>query len=141
MTTLDSKKYRLKKNKIKSIKKIGVRKCYDLSVPNNHNFFLAMGVLVHNCFAVQNYDSMPEDIRSNTKYVFLPRSAKVEDIKNALNDTGMSRNIQSAVNDAIKLKKRMGREPFSWLVIDKMNSKMDIITFSAPLSNHMETSN
>lgn len=93
------------------------------------------------CFATQNYADMPDSIRSNTKYVFLPRSAKTEDIKNALNETGMSRNVQTALNDSIKLKKRMERFPYSWLIIDKMNSKMDIVTFSAPLSFHMETSN
>lgn len=96
---------------------------------------------IYYVFATQDYNIMPEDIRSNTKYVFLPRSCNVEDIKNALNDTGMSRNIHSAKNDAIKLKKRMKKAPYSWLVIDKMNSNMDIITFSAPLSNHMETTN
>jgi len=39
--------------KIKSIKKIGKRKTYDLSVKDNHNFFLANKVLSHNSSKTQ----------------------------------------------------------------------------------------
>lgn len=35
--------------KIKSIKSIGIKKCFDITTPEYHNFFLDNGVLSHNC--------------------------------------------------------------------------------------------
>ena len=37
------------KTKIKSIKRIGYKDCYDVSTPKHHNFFLDNGILSHNC--------------------------------------------------------------------------------------------
>ena len=134
-----SKKYNINKCKIKSIKPIGIKKCYDLSVPIYHNFFLGNGVLSHNCFASQVYDVIPERIRFNTKYVFVPRTIDVNNMRQILMDSGMFKNVQSSVNEAIKIKKMMKKIPYSWLVINKMDMTKDIITFLAPLSKHMET--
>lgn len=120
---------------------IGVDKNTSIKHQVQESVMLDTRYAIFYVFATQDYNAMPESIRSNTKYVFLPSSVRVEDIKSALNDTGLSKNVQSAVNDAIRIKKRMQKAPYSWLVIDKMNSTMDIITFSAPLSFHMETSN
>lgn len=89
--------------------------------------------------ASQVYDILPEDMRYNTKYVFVPRSVDVNNMRQILMDCGMFKNVQSSVNEAIRIKKQMTRIPFSWLVINKMDMSKNIITFSAPLSQHLET--
>jgi len=44
----DSERYIMYPERIVSIKKVGIRETYDLQVADNHNFFLANGILTHN---------------------------------------------------------------------------------------------
>jgi len=105
----------------------------------NESFMLDTRYGVNYIIASQTYNIIPPDMKENSRYIFVPRSVDVSVFKDILNDTGLTRNIQSANNDAIRMKRLMNSIPFSWLVIDKSHGTKDVITFSAPLSRHIET--
>jgi hypothetical protein len=123
---------------IVSIEDVGEQECFDIGVPPEENFFLSNGILSHNCFATQQLNKTPPQIMSQCKYVFLPHNADVSDISFVLKEFGFSK-IQTANNDASRLKQRMGR--FEWLVFDKNRMRYDVLLPVAPLSWHQETTN
>lgn len=60
----------LKVVKIKSIKKIGLRKAYDLSVKKTHNYILANGILTHNTRQAQeSMKAMMEEYSKNCFFI------------------------------------------------------------------------
>jgi len=65
----------LKAVKIKSIKSVGKQHTYDLTVDDNHNFFLSNDILAHNCLDCQS-PCLDEDteikVKRNKKWINLP---------------------------------------------------------------------
>lgn len=118
---------------------LGVNKQTSIKDLVNESFMLDTRYGVNYIIASQTYNIIPPDMKENSRYIFVPRSVDVSVFKDILNDTGLTRNIQSANNDAIRMKRLMNSIPFSWLVIDKSHGTKDVITFSAPLSRHIET--
>ena len=129
----------LQTRKITSIEKIDEKESYDLIVPGNNNFFLKNGILSHNCSAYQSWNDVPDKILSNTRFIFVPRSADVGTLKSVLTNVGVVKNVQSSVNKAIRLKRAMEKKPFSWIIFDRMNASYDLIESLSPLSEHMES--
>lgn len=87
----------------------------------------------------QSWTDVPDKILLNTRYIMIPKSADVNTIKSVIINAGVVKNIQSSVNTAIRLKKRLERYPHSWIVIDRMEAKTDLIIPLSPLSKHAET--
>jgi hypothetical protein len=90
-------------------------------------------------FACQNLNDIPPKIIEQSRYIFVPAIADTNTIKKALVDTGLTRNVQIARNTAIRLKKKMKRHKWSWLVLDRNNHQMDLIIPLPPVSHHLET--
>lgn len=90
-------------------------------------------------FATQSLLDLPDKVLRQSRYIFIPSTADTETIKNALISTGLVKNVQISRNESIRIKKRMRKFKFSWLVLDRMQQKMDLILPVAPLSRHMET--
>ncbi len=142
----------MKFSKIKSIKKVGKRKVFDLEVPKYHNFHLSNGVLSHNSvdldtryginyiFASQIVEDVPDSILKQSKYIFIPATADVSSIKFVLINTGMAKNIQTSINQSMRLKRQLKNLPYSWIVINRMTGVMELVKPLPPLSYHLETS-
>lgn len=103
------------------------------------SFMLDARYGINYVIVTQFFSLIPENMRANCKYIFLPYNIETGVLKEILLETGHARNVQTATNDALKMKAKMQRIPYSWLVLNKMSGNMNIITMSAPLSNHMET--
>jgi hypothetical protein len=131
-----------KKAKIKSIKKIGVRDCYDITIPKYHNFFLANGILTHNCnylFASQDILSIPERVVKQCSHIFLPYNVEYHILKDAMRIANIEvAEVKSTqYNEMRRITSNMRR--FDWLVID-MNEKIYTpIRPLSPLTNVKET--
>ena len=137
--------------KVKKIRRIGIRKVYDLEVEDNHNFFLANGILSHNSvdvdsryntnlvFASQTITQLPEAILRQARYIFIPATVDISTLRDALMSTGMIKNVQMSVNESIKLKNMMQRTPHSWVILDRTAGSRVVITPLPPLSYHAET--
>jgi len=142
----------MKYSKIKSIKKIGIGITYDLEVPKYNNFYLSNGILSHNSIeldarygisyflAAQNIDSMPEGIQRNCRWIFIPSTLDVQSIRQVLISSGSIKYVQRATNTAMKLKQQLKRVKFSWIVINRTDGSMTLITPLSPLSEHLESS-
>ena len=91
------------------------------------------------CSAYQSWNDVPDKILSNTRFIFVPRSADVGTLKSVLTNVGVVKNVQSSVNKAIRLKRAMEKKPFSWIIFDRMNASYDLIESLSPLSEHMES--
>lgn len=138
-------------SKIKSIKKIGKKRVFDIEVPKYQNFVLSNGVLSHNStdldtrygifliYVFQAISDAPERIIKQSRYIFIPSTADINTIKETLTNTGMVKNVQVSVNTAIRLKKRLKSVKYSWIIIDRMSSSMDLVVPLNPLSFHLET--
>jgi Rad3-related DNA helicase len=50
--------------RIKSIKRVGIKKVFDMSVQDNHNF-VASGIVVHNCTNYKISKYLVENVRTN----------------------------------------------------------------------------
>jgi len=111
---------------------------YDLSVPGLENFFLANGVLSHNCLVFQAMSDIPEKIFNQSRYVFVPGTENTNTIKDILNNTGMAPNVQRAPGMATRLKRQTRGHPYSWIVFDRKMQQMHVVNPLAPLSRHME---
>jgi hypothetical protein len=88
-------------------------------------------------FATQEISKIPPEVVRQCRYIFLPHSVSVSIIKDALTMTGHIRNMQTGINDALRMKGRMKR--FDWLVLDVVTGTKEIIRPLAPLSWHRET--
>ncbi len=98
---------RLNYVKIKKIKKIGKRKCYDIEVPKNHNFVLGNGILTHNSvdldtryginyiFATQQVEKLPDEIFTQCRYIMIPHTANMNMMKHCFSSAGMMKNTMS----------------------------------------------
>lgn len=91
-------------------------------------------------FAVQSLGDTPEKIISQSRYIFIPAVADTNTIRTALISTGLVKNTQIARNESIRIKKRMKRFKWSWLVLDRIDQQMDLIYVLSPLSFHLEGS-
>ena len=57
--------------KVVSVKKIGVKPVYDLTVEKNHNFVLSNGILAHNCNSTQPaMRNFMEEFSKNCRFIF-----------------------------------------------------------------------
>ena len=61
-------------------------------------------------------------------------------MKKVLVDTGMVNNVQIAKNTAMRIKRKMKRYPYSWLLLDIKADTRTIVQLLSPKSWHMETS-
>jgi len=52
----------------------------------------------------------------------------------------LAKNIQTAVNESMKIKRMMKKVRFSWIAINRMTGTMDLIKPLSTLSHHLETS-
>jgi hypothetical protein len=91
-------------------------------------------------FATQVIEDIPENILKQCKYIFIPATADVNTIKTVLVQTAMVKNQQVAPNRAMRLKQRMKKVKFSWVILNRMDGTMDLVTPLSPLSRHLETS-
>lgn len=130
---------RLTDERILKIEEIDEEECYDLEVPEYHNFFLGNRILSHNCFATQIIKDVPENILVQSKYLMIPKTADVDTIKTLLLSSGATRYIQRAYQDATKYKQKLRGIDFSWLVINRYTDTVDLIVPLAPLSYIKET--
>lgn len=73
----------LKGIKIISIKKIGIKKTYDLNVLKNHNFFLANGILSHNCLEAQSFSETKGLVSGSQDLTLLCKMSSQQDIEDA----------------------------------------------------------
>lgn len=104
------------------------------------SFMLDTRYNVNYCIATQSFNVIPEEIKENSKYIFIPNSLDLQTTRTILMDAGLFRNVQSSTNDAIKIKNRMARfHDYSWLVLNRMTMQTDIVVFNPPLSYHVET--
>lgn len=95
---------------------------------------------VNYIFASQVIEDVPDNVLKQSKYIFVPATADVSTIKFILVNTGNTKNIQTSVRDAMKLKRIMKRIKYSWIVINRMTGDMDLIKPLPPLSKHTTTS-
>jgi len=96
----------------------------------------------YNCsyiFAAQIVEDVPDAILKQSKYIFIPKTADISTIKFILINTGMTKNIQSTMNEAFKLKRKMKKHKYSWIIINRMDGTMELVMPLSPLSNHLET--
>ena len=96
---------------------------------------------VNYIFASQIIEDVPDTVLKQSKYIFIPATADVSTIKFTLINTGMAKNIQTAVNESMKLKRMMKQVKYSWIVINRMTGTMDLVQPLPPLSWHLTTSN
>jgi len=89
--------------------------------------------------AAQNIDSIPEGIQRNCRWIFIPSTLDVQSIRQVLISSGAVRYVQRATNQAMKLKQQLKRVKFSWIVINRTDGSMTLITPLSPLSEHLET--
>jgi len=90
-------------------------------------------------FATQNLISMPEKIINQSRYVFVPYSITVPELKDILKNIGLLKSPHTAHRRAAEIKVKMDK--YEWLVIDQNEGKMEIIKPLPPLSNHAKTMN
>lgn len=88
-------------------------------------------------FGTQELKKLPEVILRQCRYIFVPYSADVGTLRDAMMLGGLFRNQQVAVNATIRLKGRL--EKHDWVVIDMVEGVYDIVVPAAPLSAHKET--
>lgn len=117
-------------NRKRSSLKESILQSVDLDTRYNVNYI----------FASQIVEDVPDTILKQSKYIFIPATADVQTIKFILVNTGLAKNIQTSVNESMKIKRMMKKVKFSWIVINRMTGQMDLIRPLAPLSHHLETS-
>ena len=92
---------------------------------------------VSNVFATQELTKIPPEIVRQCRYVCIPYSATVGELKDVMVMAGAVRNVQNAMNQAISLKGRLRR--FDWVIFDTLVGSNVIIRPLSPLSKHMES--
>jgi len=90
--------------------------------------------------AFQALNDVPDKVLSQSRYIFIPGASDTQLIAKALVNTGCARNVQISVNMAIRVKKRLAQQKYSWLVLDRKEARYDLILPLAPLSHHLEAS-
>lgn len=78
-----------------------------------------------------------ESVVSQMRYIFVPAGIEQDVMVECLEMSGMIRNVWRKQAEANAVLKRMSR--FEWLVIDRVEQRMDIIKPLAPLSHHKES--
>jgi len=87
----------------------------------------------------QSLTDVPERVLQQSRYIFIPQTADVSSIKDALINTGLVRNIQRSVNKAIELKKALRKIKYSWVILDRFTSSINLVVPLPPLSFHLES--
>jgi len=93
---------------------------------------------VNYAVATQDIDSMEDRMIKQCRYLFIGGSCDASTIRACLMSTGLTRNQQIAFNDSIRWKKKLRANKHSWLVIDTLVGRLDIVIPLAPLSKHAE---
>lgn len=94
---------------------------------------------VNYIFATQVIEDIPENILKQCKYLFIPATADVGTIRTILISTAMVKYQQRATNTAMKLKQRMKKVKYSWIILNRMDGSMELVSPLPPLSYHLET--
>ncbi len=94
---------------------------------------------VNYLFGAQSIEKVPEAIIKQSRYIFLPANIDLGTLRSVLMSTGLCRNVQSSINDAIYLRQQMSAKRHEWLCIDKLLATKTIFTPLAPLSWHLQS--
>lgn len=105
----------LKDIKIKSIKRIPKEKVYDITVPDNHNFFTTNGVLSHNCMVI--LDESQNTTQEQMK-MFLSRIG--DNCKMVINGDTMQTDVQNRFENALT---------WAWRKLKGVDSKIRVVEF------------
>lgn len=123
-----------------SIEEIEEDNCFDLEVPENHNFFLANRILSHNCIGTQNIGEVPTEILDQSMYLFVPSTTNTDTIRELLLSSGIPKNEQIAKNHAIRLKNMSKGIKYSWICINRYTGSYNIVVPAPPLNYLKESS-
>jgi len=103
-----------------------VMESFDVDTKYNVNYMIA----------TQEVEKLPPELVRQCRYIMVPYNADPGVIRYCMMLGGCIRYQQTALNEALALKRRLKKH--YWAVLDRNTGSITIIKFLAPLSHHME---
>ncbi len=105
-----------------------------LKITESYDVDRRFGINIAGC--AQSFFDVPEKVIKQSRWIFIPYNVSIDELKEGLKLGGMVKNVQSLNNEAIRLKKQLGK--FDWICIDRNSNTLDIFQVLPPLSAHSE---